>query len=64
MKKRTKFMDSVCFVLGVFIITTAHEANYLYNYEGEAMLMGVGFALVMWGLLRLYWRRERGNHNR
>lgn len=56
-----RVIDLLCFVIGPVLIVvssfsfSAPRTRYDSNKEGALMLIGVGIALVAFGLLRKYW---------
>lgn len=65
-----KFIDVVCFILGPFILVInivnfenddlLYGAIYYYHYSQSTRLaIGLGVALIAFGLLRIYWRRNK-----
>lgn len=59
MKKRTKFFDFVCFVLGPFVVVVSYRSGRdTINDLGIA----IGVALICLGFLRVYWRKSTSPH--
>ena len=65
MKKRTKFFDFICFVLGPFVVVVSlFSFDYSsltggYYFTNESKIgIAIGIALICLGILRIYWRKK------
>ncbi len=70
-KIKNKLVDILCFIIGPMIIAynlfdfrfgqyLGHDAFRYYYMEDTQIFIALGVALVCWGFLRLYWKKNKG----
>ncbi len=68
---KKQLLDILCFIVGPMIIAynlldfrfgqyLRHDAFRYYYMDDTQIFIAIGIALVCWGFLRMYWKKNEG----